>query len=369
MVPRQALPALAVAAMLLLAGCGSLGSGGTQSPSATDETDRTVLGAVPADATIVIVADPVGLATDPTTETVANDLLSDFGQSANYSEIREATFRQANRNLSDTFSELGTDANLTVSGIGRLAIFSKQPASSISPSQAGAAYSGVIIQANLTAAEVTSLYEQATAQLPERAQDSLTKTTYNGVPFYRINGSSYPDTVAGQQLPQRQSTAFAVLDSDAGLHAAGTPQAVRDAIDTYLGEAPGVDEDIRPQLTDRTYLSVGINTTSMDVASVSQDGSLPGNATSITGALQTSEDTVSVEFAVTFDTATAAQAAADQARQNISSDTPYETNVSVDGQTAQATVTATATETADSIEQFIQQLAGTGMTSNRAASS
>lgn len=364
---KQALPALGVVAMLLLAGCGSLG-GGTQSPAAA-ETDRTVVDAVPAKAEIVVVADPVGLATDPTTETVANELLSDFGQPANYSEIQETAFQQANRNLSATFSELGADANLTVSGIGRLATFSTQPAGLASPSQAGAEYGGVIVQADLTAAEVASLYEQGTAELPERAQDSVMETTYNGVPFYRFNGSSYPNAVAGQQLPQTQSTAFAVLDSEAGLHAAGTPQAVRDAVDTYLGEAPGVAEDIRPQVTDRTYLSAGVNATATDIESLSQDGSLPGNATSVTGALRTGEETVSVEFAVTFDTATAAQTAADQARQNLSADAPYDTSVSVDGQTAQTTLTATATETADGIQQLIQQFAGTGMASNSAASS
>ena len=358
MVPKQALPALGVVAMLLLAGCGSLG-GGTQSPAAA-ETDRTVVDAVPAKAEIVVVADPVGLATDPTTETVANELLSDFGQPANYSEIQETAFQQANRNLSATFSELG---------IGRLATFSTQPAGLASPSQAGAEYGGVIVQADLTAAEVASLYEQGTAELPERAQDSVMETTYNGVPFYRFNGSSYPNAVAGQQLPQTQSTAFAVLDSEAGLHAAGTPQAVRDAVDTYLGEAPGVAEDIRPQVTDRTYLSAGVNATATDIESLSQDGSLPGNATSVTGALRTGEETVSVEFAVTFDTATAAQTAADQARQNLSADAPYDTSVSVDGQTAQTTLTATATETADGIQQLIQQFAGTGMASNSAASS
>jgi hypothetical protein len=283
--------------------------------------------------------------------------------------MQQNAFRQANKNLSDTFSEIGADANLTVSGIGRLATFGKQPSGFAGPSRTAARYSGVIIQANLTAAEVASLYEQGSDRLPERAQDGLEKTTYKGVPFYLINGSSYPNTIAGQQVTQTESTAFAVLDSDAGLHAVGTPQAVRDAVDTYVGDAPGIDEDIRPQIADRTYLSFGINVTATDIGSLDRQESLPGNATSITGALQTGENTVTVDFAVTFSTQRAAQAAADQARQNISADSPYETSVAAEGQTAQVELTATATETADAIQQFIRQFSVTGTTPSETATS
>jgi hypothetical protein len=354
--PRsRALPTVAVVAMLVLAGCGGLG-GGDASPADT-RADGTVLDAVPNEAAYVVVADPVGLATDPTTETVANTLLEELGQSPEYATERDRVFDEIDANISEAFADLGVEADLTVSGVGPLATFGSQPAGATGL-QAGSEYSGVVLRANLTAAEVSSLFEAASAELPAETRDRVSRTTYNGVTLYTANGTSLPDAAADQQLVQTGSVAFAVLDGEAGLHAAGTPDAVRDAIDTYRGDDPGLAPEVRPPLDDRTYLSLGLGADAIASATSMQSASVPGNATSMTASLQTGDQEVVVTYGVSFEQADTAEAAATALRENLTGSDAYDASVSVDGRTVDAEVSASATETAELLQQYAMLLAG-----------
>lgn len=264
---------IALLMMVTLAGC----VGPLDNPLNNNNTEvdgENAVDAIPQNANSVAIADPVGLLQDPTTREIGNHVLQEVpeeGQETefdNYDQFLNDSFQQVNDALAESFDEEEIDVELQIEDFGRVVTFAEvdenitqqglttTPGLEDTDQEVFDQYGGVIIELELGEEDLDEIFNTASEEIEQEEGVEYTKEQYQGFPIYTVDDGNV-------------SASLSVIDD--GLHVLGTTEAVEDSIDTYRGDAEGVDESLVPDAGENTYISVAANDLGVDLEGTSQN--------------------------------------------------------------------------------------------------
>lgn len=203
--------------------------------------------AIPQQADVVMLIDPIGFLEDPTTREMGNYFIQDVAeQDGEYDSRLDSFFDQFNDNLSESLN--GTEIEIATEDIGDIAVFADTdqvqegtPTLDQASQNVSDQYAGVVFELDISEDDLEELSQLAENQSTEN-QDLVETSQYKDRTLFTVSDSG-------------ESLSLALLDE--GLHVAGPTDVVEDAVDTYAGDSEGVDESIIPERESNTYLSLG----------------------------------------------------------------------------------------------------------------
>lgn len=272
--------------------------------------------AVPQESNFVMKVDPIGFAEDPTTREIGNYALSNFSQTnQSFSSQLNSSFEQFNNQIQEDLADEDVDVELRAQDLGEVVFFGdteqlQTEGSGLQGVQSGPTtlqqqppnptqnisnqYFGVVVELNLTESELTELFN-ATEGSDNATDATFQQEQYNGRPVFTVEEDG-------------QSVSLAILET--GVHTFGPTDVVEDAVDTYVGDAEGVNESIVPEDGDNTYLSVGSTDVNQNLTGVSDQIDALDEDPSVESVLFTystnGDDTIELSSDLTLDSTQAA---------------------------------------------------------------
>ena len=330
---RRAVLALALASLVVTAGCSALpgsGGGGASTSPALDT--------VPAGADFVGYVNVQGMRNDDSLRNIGNEMLRAQANRSGY---------EGPENVDEAISQAESESDLDPTKLAAVTVYGQYPDESSSP--AGPSYSAAVLSTSWSEEEFVTAVEND-------SELTLEQTTYADATLYRPADSGNEDAwigVAGD-------TQFVV----------GTEQAVKDALDT-VSNGDAVSGDLRTRFTDTdegyVRFASAVPQDQLPSDGLSGSGRATSDLSAVSGSLSTDGDTVSVTVTMAYGSESAASDARDvfkgavttyrglaedeQTKQLLSED---HLSIEKDG----SDVVVTSTNDADTLSTLMQRLYG-----------